>query len=102
MSAPVPLVLTQFFFWQTSKGDHSEPFLFFEFFSGTPPSCLKVMGGVGASVYVVGASVYVVAPKIIASAPVPFGPLLGPFRAGTGLDWVGIGSGGIGDSGVGD
>ena len=47
----------------------------------------------------------VVAPKIIESAPVPFGPLwapLGPFRVGTGLDWVGIGSGGIGDSGVGD
>ena len=87
MSAPVPLVLTQIFFWQTSKGDHSEPFLFFEFFSGTPPSCLKVMGGVGASVYVVGASVYVVAPKIIASAPVPFGPF-GPFW---GWNWVGLG-----------
>ena len=25
-----------------------------------------------------------------------------PFRVGTGLDWVGNGSGGIGDSGVGD
>ena len=44
----------------------------------------------------------VVAPKIIVSAPVPFGPLLGPFRVGTGLDLVGIGSGGIWDSGVGD
>ena len=44
----------------------------------------------------------VVAPKIIASAPVPFGPLLGPFKAGAGLDWVGIGCGGIGGSGVGD
>ena len=43
-----------------------------------------------------------VAPKIIASAPVPFGPLWAPFRAGTGLDWGGIGSGGNGDSGVGD
>ena len=72
--------------------DHSGPFLFSELFCGTAPSCLKVMGGVGG----------VVAPKIIASAPVPFGPLLGPFRVGTGLDWVGIGSGGIGDSGVGD
>ena len=39
----------------------------------------------------------VVAPKIIESAPVPFGPLWGPFRVGTGLDWVGIGSGGIWD-----
>ena len=40
------------------------------------------------------------APKIIESAPVPFWPLLaplGPFGVGTGLDWVGIGSGGIGD-----
>ena len=45
---------------------------------------------------------WVVAPKIIVSAPVPFGPLWAPFRVGTGLDWVGIGSGGIGDSGVGD
>ena len=44
----------------------------------------------------------VVAPKIIASAPVPFGPFWALFRVGTGLDWVGIGSGGIGDSGVGD
>ena len=44
---------------------------------------------------------WVVAPKIIESAPVPFGPLWAPFRAGTGLDWVGIGSGGIGDSWVG-
>ena len=42
------------------------------------------------------------APKIIASAPVPFGPFWALFRVGTGLDWVGIGSGGIGDSGVGD
>ena len=29
----------------TSKGDNSEPFLLFEFFGGTPPSCLKVVGG---------------------------------------------------------
>ena len=90
MSAPVPLVLTQIFFWQTSKGDHSEPFLFFEFFSGTPPSCLKVMGGVGASVYVVGASVYVVAHKILVSAPVPLELIL------TGFDWVGAGPWGCG------
>ena len=27
-----------------SRGEHSEPFLLFEFFCGTPPSCLKVMG----------------------------------------------------------
>ena len=42
----------------------------------------------------------VVAPKIIESAPVPFGPLLGPFRVGTGLDWVGIGSRGLGTKGM--
>ena len=84
VSAPVRLVLTQIFFWQTSKGDHSEPFLFFDFFSGTPPSCLKVRGGVGASVYVVGASVYVVAHKILVSAPVPF-------WGNWGWNWVGLG-----------
>ena len=33
-----------FFCW-TSRGDHSEPFLLFDFYCGTPPSCLKVMGG---------------------------------------------------------
>ena len=33
----------RFFFW-TSRGDHSEPFLLFEFLCWTPPSCLKVMG----------------------------------------------------------
>ena len=27
------------------EGDHSEPFLLFAFYCGTPPSCLKVMGG---------------------------------------------------------
>ena len=43
-----------------------------------------------------------VAYRILLSAPVPFGPLRAPFRVGTGLEWVGIGSGGIGDSGVGD
>ena len=28
-------------------GDHSEPFLLFDYFCGTPPSCLKVVGWVG-------------------------------------------------------
>ena len=28
-------------------GDHSKMFLLFEFCCGTPPSCLKVMGGGG-------------------------------------------------------
>ena len=34
-------------------GNLSEPFLLFEFFCGTPPSCFKVMGWGGARVYVV-------------------------------------------------
>ena len=35
------------FFWQTSSGDYSETFLHSELFCGTPPSWLKVFGGVG-------------------------------------------------------
>ena len=35
------------FLWQTSSGDHSETFLLSELFCGTPPSWLKVIGGVG-------------------------------------------------------
>ena len=41
------LLSTQNFFCWTSRGDHSEPFLLFEVYCGTPPSCLKVRGGVG-------------------------------------------------------
>ena len=40
----LPLAVHLRFFCWTSRGDHSEPFLLFEFFSGTPPSCLKVIG----------------------------------------------------------
>ena len=36
----------EFFCW-TSGGEHSEPFLLFEVYCGTPPSCLKVVGWVG-------------------------------------------------------
>ena len=36
---------------QAKKGDDSKPFLLYEFFCGTPPSCLKVIGW-GARVYV--------------------------------------------------
>ena len=39
------LLSTQNFFCWTSAGDHSEPFLLFEVYCGTPPSCLKVIGG---------------------------------------------------------
>ena len=34
----------RFFCWTILGGDHSEPFLLFEFFCGTLPSCFKVMG----------------------------------------------------------
>ena len=40
--------------------------------------------------------------KDFSVSPSPLLAPLGPFGVGTGLDWVGIGSGGIGDSGVGD
>ena len=36
------LLLSTWDFCLTSRGDHSEPFLLFEFCCGTPPSCLKV------------------------------------------------------------
>ena len=76
--------------------DHSGPFLFSELFCGTPPSCLKVRGGVGASVYVVGASVYVVAHKILVSAPVPFWVYWGWNWVGLGWTGLGLGLGGLG------
>ena len=34
-----PSLSTAFFFGQTSRGDHSGPFLFSDLFCGTPPSC---------------------------------------------------------------
>ena len=51
----------------------------------TPPSCLKIIGGLGG-VRVGGLQDYLVIPS-------PFGF----FGAGTGLDWVGSRSLGIGD-----
>ena len=53
------------------------------------------MGGAGGVGWGGGPQDYGVRPSTL-WAP------LGPFGVGTGLDWVGIGSGGIGDSGVGD
>ena len=41
-------------------------------------------------------------PQDYCVSPSPLLALLGPFGVGTGLDWVGIGSGEIGDLGVGD
>ena len=45
----IPLAVHLSFFAGQVGGDQSEPFLVFEFFCETPPSCLKVMGwgGVG-------------------------------------------------------
>ena len=40
-------------------------------------------------------------PQDYCVSPSPLLAPLGPFGVGTGLDWVGIRSGGIGDSGVG-
>ena len=67
--------------------DHSGPFLFSELFCGTPPLCFKVIGGVGGWL-----------PRFLSQPQSPFGPI----GVGNGLDWVGIGSWGIEDSGVGD
>ena len=70
------LLLYIYIFSRTSRTDHSEPFLLFDFLCGTLPSGLKVMGwGSG-----------VVAYEILVSAQ---GPLVLGFGAkglGTGLD----------------
>ena len=58
---------------------HYETFFLFELFSQSLPSCLKVIGWVGASVYVV-------ARKILVSAPVPLG-FFWDFEQG----WTGLG-----------
>ena len=65
-----PLAVHLRFVCWTSRGDHSEPFFLFEFFCGTPPSCLKVMGRV------VGWGV-VVAHEILVSAQGPLVLVLG-------------------------
>ena len=41
----LPLAVCMSFFCWTSRGDHSEPLLLFEFLCGTPPSCFKVVVG---------------------------------------------------------
>ena len=56
------------------RGDHSEPFLLFKFFCGTPPSCLKVFGGGGLQDFSVSPSL--------------FGA-----NQGFELDWTGLGFG---------
>ena len=68
------LLSTWDFFCWTSRGDHSEPFLLFDFCRGTTPSCLKVMGG-GV----------VVAHKILVSAQGPLVLVLGLRVWGQGL-----------------
>ena len=56
--------------------DRSGPFLISELFCGTPPSCLKVMGG-GWVAY-----------RILVSAPVPFGLIWVSNWVGLGWDLV--------------
>ena len=70
--------------------DHSGPFLFSELFCGTPPSCLKVMGG-GWWVVVGGLQDFIVSPS----------PLL--VNLGFKLGWtgLGLGLGGLGTNGFG-
>ena len=54
------LLSTQIFFCWTSGGDHSEPFLLFEIYCWTPPSYLKVRGGIVQAAMWCCASGYVV------------------------------------------
>ena len=61
----------RFFCW-TNRRDHPEPFLPFNFYCGTPPSCLKVIGWWGG----------VVAHEILVSAQ-------GPLVLGFGLKGLG-------------
>ena len=73
--------------------DHSGPFLFSELFCGTPPSCLKVMGGGGG--WVVGGL------QDFSVSPSPLWVNLG-FKLGwTGLG-LGLGGSGTNWFGVGD
>ena len=79
------LLSTCNFIFLTSRGYYSKVFLYFEFFCGTPPSCLKGIGWGGARVYVVepesmwGARVYVEEPESM-WWPMRFGPLVVGFR----------------------
>ena len=79
------------FFDSQVKVDHSQPFLIFEFFGRNTHSCLKVVGGVGARVYVVAHKILV-----SASAPVPFWVYLDWNLVGLGWDWVGLKGWGLG------
>ena len=66
----LPLAVHLRFFCLTCRGDHSEPFLLYEFYCGTPPSCLKVM--VGGWV-VVGGGGWPTAVLVSAQGPLVFG-----------------------------
>ena len=83
------LLSSWIFFWWTSTGDHSKMFLLFEYCCGTPPSCLKVMGGWSQSLCG-GARVYVVAYSILVSAQGPLVLGLGLKGLGPGLDKIQI------------
>ena len=64
VDSPVSFLLLSMDFGWTSRGDHSKMFLLFEFYCGTPPSCLKVTGW-----WVV---VVLVAYRILVSVPFSF------------------------------
>ena len=76
-----PLAVHLHFFGQASKDEQSKTFLLSYIFCGTPPSCLKVMGGWHSWLYSGTAGYIVVAYKILVLAPVPL-ELIGP------LNWV--------------
>ena len=69
--------------------DHSGPFLLSELFCGTPPSCLKVIGGGGG--WVGGLQDFIVSPSPLW---VNLGFKLG--WTGLGLDLKGLGTNGFG------
>ena len=85
----LPLAVHLKFFWQTSRLDHSETFSLSEVFCGTPPSCLKVVGG---WVVVVGGL------QDFSVSPIPLWVNLG-FKLG--WNGLGLGLGGSGHKGLG-
>ena len=73
------------FFGWSSTGDHSKMFLLFEFFYGTPPSCLKVEGCVVDGGWPTAFTCHPHSPLVL--------DLIGT--------WLGLGLGGFGTKGLG-